>query len=167
MKQFISTVAALLFAATALAQSTNPLNYSGKMFITSIDLLSTPRYISYEDHAIISTDMRMPTVEVTKVIFDFEKNKITMNDKECDIKVTSSKKYTLADGSWVVVIYIDFLDEPDKYELVWQEYGNPYLQEFTKTDEGIMIVRMNLSSKPSVTSPEEALLELFNSYVAF
>ena len=167
MKQFISTVAALLFAATALAQSTNPLNYSGKMFITSIDLLSTPRYISYEDHAIISTDMRMPTVEVTKVIFDFEKNKITMNDKECDIKVTSSKKYTLADGSWVVVIYIDFLDEPDKYELVWQEYGNPYLQEITKTDEGIMIVRMNLSSKPSVTSPEEALLELFNSYVAF
>ena len=163
MKQFISTVAALLFAATALAQSTNPLNYSGKMFITSIDLLSTPRYISYEDHAIISTDMRMPTVEVTKVIFDFEKNKITMNDKECDIKVTSSKKYTLADGSWVVVIYIDFLDEPDKYELVWQEYGNPYLQEITKTDEGIKIASMNLSSKPSATSPEEALLEFFNS----
>ena len=167
MKQFISTVAALLFAATALAQSTNPLNYSGKMFITSIDLLSTPRYISYEDRAIISTDMRMPTVEVTKVIFDFEKNKITMNDKECDIKVTSSKKYTLADGSWVVVIYIVFIGEADKYELVWQEKGTPYLQEITKTDEGIMIVRMNLSSKPSVTSPEEALLELFNSYVAF
>ena len=67
----------------------------------------------------------------------------------------------------MVVIYIDFLDEPDKYELVWQEYGNPYLQEITKTDEGIKIARMNLSSKPSATSPEEALLEFFNSYGAF
>ena len=119
------------------------------------------------DHAIISTDMRIPVVEVTKVIFDFEKSKITLRGKEYDIKVTASKKYTLTDGSWVVVIYIDFLDEPDKYELVWQEYGNPYLQEITKTDEGIKIARMNLSSKPSATSPEEALLEFFNSYGAF
>ncbi|MCI6112491.1 MAG: hypothetical protein MR690_02750 [Rikenellaceae bacterium] len=167
MKQFISIVAALLFAATALAQSTNPLNYSGKMFITSIDLLSTPRYVSYEDHAIISTDMGIPMVEVTKVIFDFEKNKITMNDKECDIKVTASKKYTLADGSWVVVIYIDFIGEADKYELVWQEKGTPYLQEIMKTDEGVKIVRMHLSIKPSVTSPEEAVIEMLNSYGAF
>ena len=53
MKQFISTVAALLFAATALAQSTNPLNYSGKMFITSIDALSTPRYLSYDNSSLI------------------------------------------------------------------------------------------------------------------
>lgn len=118
-------------------------------------------------HAIISTDMRIPVVEVTKVIFDFEKSKITLRGKEYDIKVTASKKYTLTDGSWVVVIYIDFLDEPDKYELVWQEYGNPYLQEITKTDEGIKIARMNLSSKPSATSPEEPLLEFFNSYGAF
>ena len=38
----------------------------------------------------------------------------------------------MTDGSWTVVIYISFLDEADKYELVWREYGNPYFQEITK-----------------------------------
>lgn len=157
---------AVLIAAAALAQSTNPLNYSGKMFVTTIDVLSTPRYASFEDHAIISTEMTLPVTEVTKVIFDFEQNKITLDGKDRQIKVTSTKKYTI-DGSWTVVITIDFLDDADRYELVYREYGNPYFQEITKTDEGIKIARMNLSTKPSAASPYDALLQLLGSYGGF
>ena len=74
MKKIITIIASFAMAATALAQSMNPLNYSGKMYISSIDALSTPRYISYEDHAIISRNLSIPVVETTKVIFDFENN---------------------------------------------------------------------------------------------
>ena len=78
MKRIITILSFALCGVIAFAQSANPLNYSGRMFVSSYEVLSTPRYVSYEDHAIISTDMGIPMVEVTKVIFDFEKNKITM-----------------------------------------------------------------------------------------
>lgn len=73
MKQLISTLSAILITTVALAQSTNPLNYSGKMYVTTIDVLSSPRYVSFEDHAILSTEMTLPVTEVTKILFDFEK----------------------------------------------------------------------------------------------
>lgn len=164
MKQLISTLSAILITTMVLAQSTNPLNYSGKMYVTTIDVLSTPRYVSFEDHAILSTEMTLPVTEVTKILFDFEKNKITIDGQEHNIKVTATKKYTMADGSWTIVIYINFLDEADKYELVYREYGNPYFQEITKTDNGVKIARTNLSTKPSAASPYDALLQLLGSY---
>ena len=48
------------------AQSTNPLNYSGRMYVEAIEIIATPRYVSYEDHAILSQQMRIPSVEITK-----------------------------------------------------------------------------------------------------
>ena len=166
MKKIITIIASFAMAATALAQSMNPLNYSGKMYISSIDALSTPRYISYEDHAIISRNLSIPVVETTKVIFDFENNIINLNDKDHKIKVTSIKKYTNDDG-WIVVLYIDFLEEVDKYELVWREYGHPYLQEITKKETGVEIARMNLSLNPTTTSPDEAIIRMLGSYNGF
>ena len=163
MKKIITLLASLVVAVSALAQSMNPLNYSGKMYISSIDALSTPRYISYEDHAIISQEMSIPVIEVTKVIFDFENNIINLNEKDHKIKVTSIKKY-LTDDGWNVVLYIDFLEEVDKYELVWREYGHPFLQEITRKESGVEIARMNLSSKPTATSPENALMQLLGGY---
>lgn len=58
---------------SASAQSTNPLNYSGTMYVESITVIETPRYISYEDHAILSEKMTVPSVEVMKIVLDFEK----------------------------------------------------------------------------------------------
>ena len=39
---------------TVVAQSTNPLNYSGRMYVEGIEIISTPRNVSYEDCAILS-----------------------------------------------------------------------------------------------------------------
>lgn len=156
----------LLCVTTSFAQSTNPLNYSGKMYISSFEALSTPRYISYEEHAIINRDMTIPVTEVTKVIFDFEKNIINLNDKDHEVKITSLKKYNSDDG-WIVVLYIDFIGEEDKYELVWRESGVPFLQEITKTEEGVKILRMNLSTQPTSTSPDAAILQMLGNLGSF
>ena len=52
MKQITIILMVALATITAAAQSTNPLNYSGRMYIEAIEICVTPRYISYEDHAI-------------------------------------------------------------------------------------------------------------------
>lgn len=164
MKKILISLLAALVGPAAFSQSTNPLNYSGKMYVSSIEVVTTPRYVSFEDHAILSSEMTIPVIEITKVLFDFENNIINLNNEDHKIKVTGTKKYTMADGSWNVVIFISFLDETDKYELVWREYGSPYLQEITKTDECVKIYKMNLSTKSRSMSPEDALMQLLGGY---
>ena len=164
MKKILISLLAALIGPAAFSQSTNPLNYSGKMYVSSIEVVTTPRYVSFEDHAILSSEMTIPVIEITKVLFDFENNIINLNNEDHKIKVTGTKKYTMADGSWNVVIFISFLDETDKYELVWREYGSPYLQEITKTDECVKIYKMNLSTKSRSMSPEDALMQLLGGY---
>ena len=56
MKKIIITVTLVLTSfVNAAAQSTNPLNYSGRMYVEAIEIIATPRYVSYEDHAILSS----------------------------------------------------------------------------------------------------------------
>ena len=69
---------ALLASFAAAAQSTNPLNYSGRMYVEAIEIIATPRYVSYEDHAILSQQMRIPSVEITKCDMAFEKGTVTV-----------------------------------------------------------------------------------------
>ena len=164
MKKILISLLAALVGPAAFSQSTNPLNYSGKMYVSSIEVVTTPRYVSFEDHAILSSEMTIQVIEITKVLFDFENNIINLNNEDHKIKVTGTKKYTMADGSWNVVIFISFLDETDKYELVWREYGSPYLQEITKMDDCVKIYKMNLSTKPISMSPEDALMQLLGGY---
>ena len=141
------------------AQSTNPLNYSGRMYVEAIEIIQTPRYVSYEDHAILSQQMRIPSVQITKCEMDFEKGNVTVDNKEMRIKVNATKKYD-TDRGWVVVIYTDLVDEGDKAELVWPEFGKPYFQQITKVDNGVNIARMVLTSKPYVADEGEALMNL-------
>ena len=148
-----------LASITATAQSTNPLNYSGRMYVEAIEIYATPRYISYEDHAILSQQMRIPSVQITKCEMDFEKGIVTVDNKEMRIKVNATKKYD-TDRGWVVVIYTDMVDEGDKAELVWPEFGKPYFQQITQTDDGVKIARMVLSRKPYVADESEALMNL-------
>lgn len=77
MKKILTVAALLAACVSALAQSTNPLNYSGRMYIEAVEVLSTPRYISYEDHAIVTQRARIPSVQVEKCDMDFEKGTIT------------------------------------------------------------------------------------------
>ena len=142
---FVLTLATI----TAAAQSTNPLNYSGRMYVEAIEIIATPRYVSYEDHAILSQQMRIPSVEITKIDMDFEKGIVIAKEIEMKIKVNGCKKYD-TDRGWVVVVYVDLVNEGDKAELVWPEFGKPFFQQITKTDEGVKIARMVLSSKPYV-----------------
>ena len=72
----------MLCAATVLAQSTNPLNYSGKMFVSSYEILSTPRYVSYEDHGILNSELTMPVTEITTLISDFENGTLKSGETE-------------------------------------------------------------------------------------
>lgn len=159
MKHIILTAVLAIACTLGHAQSTNPLNYGGRMYLESIEIISTPRYISYEDHAILSTQMRMPSTEITKVEFDFEKNTVSIGGTPNRIKVTSTKKYN-TDHGWVVVIYADMIDEGDKMEIVWKEYGKPYAQQITKTNDGVKIARMNLSRQPKVVSEADAAAEM-------
>ena len=134
-------------AATAQEPSTNPLNYSGKMYLTAIEYIKTPRYVSYEDHAILSKELRIPALETMKCETDFEKGTILVDDKTIKVKVTSTKKYE-EDFGWVVVVYMDIVGKKDKMELVWSQFGAPFLQQITPTDSGVDIARMILSDRP-------------------
>ncbi len=66
-KNIITIILALASVIITAAQSTNPLNYSGRMYVEAIEIIATPRYVSYEDHAILSQQMRIPSVEITKI----------------------------------------------------------------------------------------------------
>ena len=158
-KSIITIILALVSCIAATAQSTNPLNYSGRMYVEAIEIIQTPRYVSYEDHAILSQQMRIPSVQITKCEMDFEKGTVTVDNKEMRIKVNATKKYD-TDRGWVVVIYTDLIDEGDKAELVWPEFGKPYFQQITKADNGVNIARMVLTSKPYVADEGEALMNL-------
>ena len=158
-KSIITIILALASVVIAAAQSTNPLNYSGRMYVEAIEAIATPRYVSYEDHAILSQQMRLPSTKIMKCDLDFEKCTITVDDKVMRIKVNATKKYD-TDHGWVVVIYTDLIDEGDKAELVWPEHGKPFFQQITKTGDGVKIARMVLSRKPYVADEEEALRDL-------
>ena len=158
-KSIITIILALVSCIAATAQSTNPLNYSGRMYVEAIEIYATPRYISYEDHAIVSQQMRIPSVQITKCDMDFEKGIVTVDNKETRINVNTTKKYN-TDRGWVVVIYTDMIDEGDEAELVWPEFGKPYFQQITKADEGVNIVRLVLTSKPYAADEGEALRDL-------
>jgi len=161
MKQRILVLTiALLASFAATAQSTNPLNYSGRMYVEAIEIIATPRYVSYEDHAILSQQMRIPSVEVTACELDFEKSIITVDGKEMKVKVTKVQQYEVATGSWIVVLYMDMIGINDKMELVWPQIGKPYLQQITKTDDSVNIARMILSFRPYKASEEETLMNL-------
>ena len=160
MKRIILITMLALASILGFAQSTNPLNYSGRMYLEAIEIYSTPRYVSFEDHAILSQKMRIPSVEITKCDLDFEKGLINIGDKTMKVKVRGVKKYDAAMGGWVVVLYRDLLESSDKMELVWFPVGNPYLQQITKSAEGVDIARMIMSKKPYVASEEEALMNL-------
>ena len=159
MKRTILIVALALASVLGHAQSTNPLNYSGKMYLEAIEIISTPRYVSYEDHAILSQDTRIPVVKTTPCEMDFEKGTVTVGNDIFNVKVTETKRYETAAGGWIVVLYMDLPQSGDKMELVWFPIGNPYLQQITKTDEGVKIARMLLTDRPYVADPNAALMD--------
>ena len=159
MKRTILIVMLALAGILGYAQSTNPLNYSGRMYVEAIEIIATPRYVSYEDHAILSQQMRIPSVEITKIDMDFEKGIVIAKEIEMKIKVNGCKKYD-TDRGWVVVVYVDLVDEGDKAELVWPEFGKPFFQQITTIDDGVKIARMILSSKPYVADESEALRDM-------
>ena len=159
MKHTILTLMLAFASILGYAQSTNPLNYSGRMYVEAIEIIQTPRYVSYEDHAILSQQMRIPSVEITKINMDFEKGTVTVKDTQMKVKVTGCKRYE-ADHGWKVVVYMELVNEGDKAELVWPEFGKPYFQQITKSDDGVHIARMVLTSKPYVADDGEALMNL-------
>jgi hypothetical protein len=160
MKKIIITITLILASfVITVAQSTNPLNYSGRMYVEAIEIYTTPRYLSYEEHPIVSQQMRIPSTQIMKCEMDFEKGSVTVDNKVMRIKVNATKKYD-TDRGWVVVIYTDLVDEGDKAELVWPEFGKPYFQQITKAENGVNIARMILTSRPYVADEGEALRDL-------
>ena len=55
---------------------------------------------------------------------------------------------------------MELVNEGDKSELVWPEFGKPYIQQITKTDDGVQIARLILSRKPYVATEEDVLMYL-------
>jgi hypothetical protein len=159
MKHIIITAALVFASILGYAQSTNPLNYSGRMYVEAIEIYTTPRYVSYEDHAIVSQQMRIPSVRISKCEMDFKNGTVIVDQTTMKVKVNATKKYNTNYG-WVVVIYMDHVDEGNKAELVWPEYGKPYMQQITPNDDGVKIARMVLSKNPYVADEREALMNL-------
>ena len=152
----------IVLAAEAQNPKLNPLNYSGKMYVSAVEVLTTPRYVSYEDHAILSSEMTVPVVEVTLVQFDFENNSVTIDGKEVKFSKAYVKEY-VSEYSYTLVIYIDPLDGGDNMELVWPEKGDPYLLQITPSEGKVNICKMKLSRRPVAISGEDALMQLLNS----
>ena len=152
----------MLMTASAQNPKLNPLNYGGKMYVSAMEVLTTPRYVSYEDHAILSSEMTVPVMEVTVVNFDFEKRIVVLADQQIPFSKAHVKEYS-SDYFKTYVIYMDPLDGADKMELVWPEKGEPYLLQITPDEGKVSICKMKLSRKPVATSGEEALLQLLNS----
>ncbi|MCM1168506.1 MAG: hypothetical protein NC324_01065 [Bacteroides sp.] len=154
MKRIIFIMALALACILGHAQNINPLNYSGRMYVEALEIFQTPRYVSYEDHAILSKQMRLPSSKVTKFEMDFEKGFVVIDTTKNAVKVKSAKNY---DGDVVIYMILDGADGDVNAELVWPEYGKPHLQYFSKTDEGVLITRWILSSKPYIASDTEVL----------
>ena len=53
-KNIITIILALASVFIASAQSTNQLNYSGRMYVEAIEISARPRDVHYADHAILS-----------------------------------------------------------------------------------------------------------------
>ena len=57
MKKLIISITLMLASfIVAAAQSTNPLNYSGRMYVEAIEIIQTPRYVSYVDQVTFKED---------------------------------------------------------------------------------------------------------------
>ena len=164
MKKCFSIFCSIVIVLAAEAQNPklNPLNYSGKMYVSAVEVLTTPRYVSYEDHAILSSEMTVLVVEVTLVQFDFENNSVTIDGKEVKFSKAYVKEY-VSEYSYTLVIYIDPLDGGDNMELVWPEKGDPYLLQITPSEGKVNICKMKLSRRPVAISGEDALMQLLNS----
>lgn len=152
----------MLTAAAAQNPKLNPLNYSGKMYVSAMEVLSTPRYVSYEDHAILSSEMSVPVTQVTVVQFDFANRTASIDGKEFKFAGAYVKEYS-SEYSSTVVIYIEPIEGADKMELVWPEYGDPYLMQITSGDGKVDIAKMVLSHNPVAISEADALMQLLNS----
>lgn len=159
MKHIAIIFVLALATITAAAQSTNPLNYSGRMYVEAIEICETPRYVSFEDHAIVTQKMRIPSTQISKCEMDFENGTVTVDGNKMRVKVSDTQVYD-TDYGWIVVIFMDLVDEGDKAELVWPETGKPYFQQITPTANGVKIARMILSMKPYVANENDALNSL-------
>ena len=159
MKRTILIVMLALAGILGYAQSTNPLNYSGRMYVEAIEICETPRYVSFEDHAIVTQKMRIPSTQISKCEMDFEKGTVTVDGNKMRVKVNDTQLYD-TDYGWIVVIFMDLVDEGDKAELVWSETGKPYFQQITPTTNGVKIARMILSHRPYVADENDALQSL-------
>ena len=168
MKNFFVYLIGLLLPISLSAQNPqlNPLNYSGKMYITSIEVLSTPRYVSYGDHALLHTDMNVPVVSKEVVDLDFKNNVITISQTQI-LKVSNVTPKMYSEGyENVVVISMDAIENNNsksKAELVWPSSGNPYLQQIATDENGMTIFRCHLSLNFSPISQEEVLMQMLQN----
>jgi len=165
MKRLLCISAMLLIVTMVPAQSlltTNPKNYSGKMYVKGMDILSTPRYISFSDHAIISKSMPVPVVKLITVTFNFEKNIFIMDTDTVHFTFDGIQKYKDSLEDHVVLSFHSNKKEADKdrYELVWPEFNSPYLLEITKGEDGFELCKMILSHDKPELSPGDAIQQL-------
>lgn len=165
MKRFFLCLAmGLLLPILLSAQNPqlNPLNYSGKMYISSMEVITTPRYVSYGDHALLNTELTVPMVKVSSIEFDFKNNTITfLIDPQRQIKVENVVAKLHTEGLVeVVVISMENSENASTMELVWSPFDAPYLLEIAQGDDEVNIVKYQLSRAPATSSPEEALMQL-------
>ena len=162
MKRFFINLMMMVFVPISLlAQDpkVNPLNYSGKMYVSSMEIISTPRYVSYGDHAILNTELSVPTVEETPVVMDFVNNMITLPTSKIQVKNVEAKTYYEGLVE-TVVISMRNVENNSLVELVWPGLGSPYLMMSGQGEDGdVFVVKFNLAKTHTMPS-EEALLEM-------
>ena len=164
---FIHLMMMVLVPTSLLAQDpkVNPLNYSGKMYVSSMEIISTPRYVSYGDHAILSTELSVPPVEETPVMMDFVNNMITLHPTT-KIQVKNVEAKTYYEGLVeTVVISMRNVENNSLVELVWPELGSPYLMMSGQGEDGdVSIVKFNLAKTHTMHSEEDLLEMLFGVF---
>lgn len=161
MKKLLTIL--LLAASTLLsAQDFSPLNFSGQLYVKSLEFLKTPRYISYHDHAFLTLQMSMPVTEVTPIELNFEKCTVTLEGTTDSFTITSCKRDDSTRPS-TYIISVKMKDSNETAEFVYREHGDFYWQQIKKEGDEYQIARVHLSTKPHAVSDAEALRELLGN----
>ena len=157
-----------LMSSGATAQSLNPLNYSGKMYVIKMESITTTRYVSFEDHSLLTTEFEMDPASWgllgMAITFDFKKKIIRWHGSsifgedaqksEELFSVISTKKYITDHKQWIAVISMkpSSKEKYYRYELVWPQYGYPYFQSMRNDGEKCEITRYTLSTESPAAS---------------
>lgn len=165
MKRIIISLLLGAICLMAVAQSANPLAYSGKFYVKEMFAIHAMWYQSYDEHSVFHRTADIPITEPVAVAVDFSKNTISLNDKTSNISNAKVQLRPCNDqGDKMVLITFNMEGTNDLLYLEYFPYSKvPDLFQVTREEEGASVLVMRLSATPYMDSDAEALRKLLGN----